>query len=207
MPQVKREQRRSRKQENQHKLSSSNAAESRIPLSKNPKKKKLIFVKLRGLGCKSSPVTASTPAIIRSAADWEAKGATNRIQKKRNRRNPENVPVVCCTPPGFGIASDVAPRATNPVPRLDHRKVLKPPREARRNEDDVAGESPAVMSVGIGSRANHRTAEEIIEVRTLHMASNLMTLFYYMPHGFLVNPSPCVVLFPFPFRFPFDSES
>lgn len=134
MPQVKKEQRRSKKQENKHTMSSlsaTNAAESRIPFSKNPKKKKFAFVKLKGLGCKGAPVSASTPAIIRSAADWEAKGARNRNQKKRkplhNRRIPENVavgvPAVCCTPPGIGIASDVAPRATNHVPRLGHRKV------------------------------------------------------------------------------------
>lgn len=154
MPQVKKEQRRSRKQETQ--------------FSKNPNKKRLIFVKLRGFGCKGTPVTESTPGIIRSAADWEAKGARNKKKRKplHNRRHPESVPVVCCTPPGIGIASDVAPRATNPVPRLDHRKVVKPPREGRRNDDDVVGESPAVISVGIGSRANHRTAEEIIEVLT-----------------------------------------
>lgn len=145
MPQVKKEQRRSRKQENKHtlisSLSATNAAESRIPFSKNPKKKKFTFVKLKGLGCKGARVTTSTPAIIRSAADWEAKGARNRNQKKRNplhnRRIPENVavdvPIVCCTPPGIGIASDVAPRATNPVPRLDHRKVQPQTKKKNKN--------------------------------------------------------------------------
>ncbi|KAH6822479.1 hypothetical protein C2S53_007806 [Perilla frutescens var. hirtella] len=174
MPQVQKEHRRSRKPENQHKLgsfsaSNSNAAESRIPFSKNPKKKRFAFVKLKGLGCKGATLTASTPAIIRSAAEWEAKGPRNRNQKKRkplqNRRNQENVvfdvPDVCCTPPGIGIVSDVAPRPRNPAPRLDHRK---PSREARRNDGD---EFPAVLSVGIASRtptATHRSAEEIIEM-------------------------------------------
>lgn len=125
MPQVQKEHKRSRKPENQQKqgsFSAPNAAESRIHFSKNPKKKRFAFVKLKGLGCKGTSLTASTPAIIRSAAEWETKGPRNRNQKKRkplqNRRNQENVvfdvPDVCCTPPGIGIVSDVAPRATNP---------------------------------------------------------------------------------------------
>ncbi|XP_057810687.1 E3 ubiquitin-protein ligase MBR2-like [Salvia miltiorrhiza] len=171
MPQVKKEHKRCRKQENQqHSFSASNAAaaESRIP----SKKKRFMFVKLKGLGCKGTPVTAaSTPAIIRSAADWESKGArnqTNQNKKKKrkqplhSRRNVDNVvvdvPDVCCTPPGIGIASDVAPRARNHAPHRKHS------REARRNNDDATQEFPAVLSVGIGSRTAHRSAEEIIEM-------------------------------------------
>lgn len=134
MPQVIKEQKRCRKPEKQQKVGPSNAAESRIPFSKNPKKKRFMFVKLKGLGCKGTSLTAapaSAPAIIRSAAAWEAKGARKRNQRKKRQaaalHNPENVvvdvPHVCCTPPGIGIASDVAPRPRNPAPRLDHRKV------------------------------------------------------------------------------------
>lgn len=148
MPQVKNEQKRSKKTQTPQTLASflkskpqsnstmfnhnRHATESRIPCSKNSKKQRFLLVKLKGLGCKwptSSPV--STPAIIRTAAEWEAKGARNKNQKKRkalnNRRNAANVvvdvPHVCCTPPGIGIASDFAPATRNPAPRFHHRKV------------------------------------------------------------------------------------
>ncbi|KAG6405598.1 hypothetical protein SASPL_133189 [Salvia splendens] len=156
MPQVNREHKRGRKQDRQQQVA--NGAESRTP----SKKKRFMFVKLKGLGCKGAPMTA--PAIIRSAAEWEAKGARNQKKRKplHNRRNLDNVvvdvPDVCCTPPGIGIASDVAPRARNHVPHRKHS------REARRNDDDAAAEFPAVLSVGIGSRTSHCSAEEIIEM-------------------------------------------
>lgn len=129
MPQVKKEQKRCRKPENQQKVGSSNAAESRIPFSKNPKTKRFMFVKLKGLGCKgtsSTAASASAPAIIRSAAAWEAKGARKRNQKKRQQPlHIVDVPAdVCCTPPGISIASDVAPTPRNPAPRLDHTRVI-----------------------------------------------------------------------------------
>ncbi|KAG6407835.1 hypothetical protein SASPL_130834 [Salvia splendens] len=119
MPQVNREHKRGRKQERKQEVT--NGAESRTP----SKKKRFMFVKLKGLGCKGAPMTA--PAIIRSAAEWDAKGARNQKKRKplHNRRNLDNVvvdvPDVCCTPPGIGIASDVAPRARNHAP---HRKML-----------------------------------------------------------------------------------
>ncbi|XP_012846121.1 PREDICTED: uncharacterized RING finger protein P4H10.07-like isoform X2 [Erythranthe guttata] len=88
------------------------------------------FVKFKGLGCKG---TSSTPAIIRSAAEWETKRAKNQNQttKKpsKNRRNPANivvdfVPDVCCAPPGIGLSSDFAPLNKNPASKLDHRKMM-----------------------------------------------------------------------------------
>lgn len=120
-------------------------------------------MKLKGLGCKgtsSTAASASAPAIIRSAAAWEAKGARKRNQKKRQQPlHIVDVPAdVCCTPPGISIASDVAPTPRNPAPRLDHTRHS---REARRNDYDAA---PAVLSVGLGSRPTHRSAEEIIEM-------------------------------------------
>ncbi|PIN23699.1 hypothetical protein CDL12_03577 [Handroanthus impetiginosus] len=172
MPQPTNEQGRCRKPRNQQKsvsiISNKNhASESTNSFGKESKKKKrFLFVKLKGLGCKGTPVPPSTPAIIRSAAEWEAKGSRNKNHRRKqalqSRRNPENVvvdvPDVCCTPPGIGIASDFATRTRNPAPRFDHRKNS---REARRNEDD---DFPAILSGGIGSRTNHRTAEQIIEM-------------------------------------------
>ncbi|KAL0372651.1 UNVERIFIED_CONTAM: hypothetical protein Scaly_0946700 [Sesamum calycinum] len=145
----------------------SHATESRNLVGKNSKKKKmLLFVKFRGLGCKGTSLPASTPAIIRSAADWESKqtGKERKCRRKRkqeSRRNPGNVvvdvPDVCCTPPGVGIASDFAPRTRTNAPRVDHRKH---PREARRNEDTSGPNFPAILS---SSRTNHGSAGEIIE--------------------------------------------
>lgn len=193
MPQVNREHKRGRKQERQQQVA--NGAESRAP----SKKKRFMFVKLKGLGCKGAPMTA--PAIIRSAAEWEAKGARNQKKRKplHNRRSLENVvvdvPDVCCTPPGIGIASDVAPRARNHAP---HRKVcwivifycdhdaekyvfllFQHSREARRNDDDAAAEFPAVLSGGIGSRTSHRSAEEIIEVCSVMVLINTGRILVY----------------------------
>ncbi|KAL0408901.1 UNVERIFIED_CONTAM: putative E3 ubiquitin-protein ligase HIP1 [Sesamum radiatum] len=112
----------------------SHATESRNLVGKNSKKKKmLLFVKFRGLGCKGTSLPASTPAIIRSAADWESKQTEkerNRRRKRKpeSRRNPGNVvvdvPDVCCTPPGVGIASDFAPRTRTNAPKIDQRKTL-----------------------------------------------------------------------------------
>ena len=117
MPQVKKEHKRCSEKQQQNSFAATNGAESRIP----SKKKVFMFVKLKGLGCKA---VETTPAIIRSAAEWEAKGARNQKRKPlHNRRNLDNVVVdlphvnMCCTPPGIGIASDVAPRAA------PHRKV------------------------------------------------------------------------------------
>ncbi|KAK4399979.1 putative E3 ubiquitin-protein ligase HIP1 [Sesamum angolense] len=145
----------------------SHATESRNLVGKNSKKKKmLLFVKFRGLGCKGTSLPASTPAIIRSAADWESKQTgkernRRRKRKQESRRNPGNVvvdvPDVCCTPPGVGIASDFAPRTRTNAPRIDHRKH---PREARRNEDTSGPNFPAILS---SSRTNHGSAGEIIE--------------------------------------------
>ncbi|KAK6146843.1 hypothetical protein DH2020_020712 [Rehmannia glutinosa] len=106
--------------------------ESRNSLSENPnKKKRFLFVKFKGLGCKGTSLPVSTPGIIRSAAEWEAKRTRNQKRVKmtsQNRRNLENVVVdvndVCCTPPGIGISSDFAPRNRNTAPRPDHRKML-----------------------------------------------------------------------------------
>ncbi|KAK6115110.1 hypothetical protein DH2020_007379 [Rehmannia glutinosa] len=146
--------------------------ESRNSLTENSnkkKKKKFLFVKFKGLGCKGTSLPVSTPGIIRSAAEWEAKRARNQNQKRgkktsQNRRNLENVVVdvndVCCTPPGIGIASDFAPRNRNTAPRPDHRKHS---REARRNEDCPVPDFPAILSSGSGSRINHQSAGEIIE--------------------------------------------
>ncbi|KAL8531747.1 hypothetical protein ACS0TY_008375 [Phlomoides rotata] len=183
LPQVKNEQKISKKTQTQQSLVSfleskphsnsmmlnysRHATESRIPFSKNSKKQRFLLLKLKGLGCKwtaSSPV--STPAIIRTAAEWEAKGARNNNQKKRkglnNRRNVVlDVPHVCCTPPCIGIASDFAPTTRNPAPRFHHRKH---PREARRNEDGSAPDFPANLSGAVASRTNHRSAEEILEM-------------------------------------------
>ncbi|GFP84688.1 E3 ubiquitin-protein ligase mbr2 [Phtheirospermum japonicum] len=143
--------------------------ESRNSITENSeKKKKFVFVKFKGLGCKGTSLPASTPAIIRSAAEWEAnKRARNQNQKRRktnkNPRNQENVavdfPDVCCAPPGIGIASDFAPRARNNIAsRSDHRKHS---REARRNEADF----PSIWSSVRASRTNnHQSAGEIIEM-------------------------------------------
>ncbi|KAL3636049.1 hypothetical protein CASFOL_020596 [Castilleja foliolosa] len=130
--------------------------------SENKKKKKFVFVKFKGLGCKGTSSPASTPAIIRSAAEWEANRAKNQKKRNKNRRNQENnvvvdIPDVCCAPPGIGIASDFAPRARI-VPRSYHRKQN---REARRNEGDFASNSSSVRA----SRTNnHQSAREIIEM-------------------------------------------
>lgn len=117
MPQPRNEQRSCKKPQSKHKLAS--FPDSTESTSKYPKKKKFLFVKLKGLGCKgTSPPPASTPAIIRSAAVWETR---NEKQRRRNQRNPGNVvvdvPDVCCTPPGIGIASDFAPANRRTAPR------------------------------------------------------------------------------------------
>ncbi|XP_047963427.1 E3 ubiquitin ligase BIG BROTHER-related-like [Salvia hispanica] len=155
MPQVKKEHKRCSEKQQQNSFAATNGAESRIP----SKKKVFMFVKLKGLGCKA---VETTPAIIRSAAEWEAKGARNQKRKPlHNRRNLDNVVVdlphvnMCCTPPGIGIASDVAPRAA------PHRKHS---REARRNDVDVDVDAAAEFPVGIGSRTTYRSSEEIIEM-------------------------------------------
>ncbi|KAI3453065.1 hypothetical protein Pfo_009728 [Paulownia fortunei] len=184
MPQATNEHERCRRPQNQRKLASfseprphstsmipkdNHAAESRNSFGKNSKKKKkFLFVKLKGLGCKGTSLPVSTPAIIRSAAEWEAKRPRNQNQKRKkpshNRRNPANVvvevPDVCCTPPGIGIASDFAPRTRNTAPKFDRRKHS---REPRRNEDS-GPDFPGILSGGIGSRTNHRSAGEIIEM-------------------------------------------
>ncbi|KAL8052906.1 hypothetical protein ABFX02_05G036000 [Erythranthe guttata] len=177
MPQARTEEKICREPQNKHKLASfseSNgrkhiAAESRKKISeKKTKKERFAFVKFKGLGCKG---TSSTPAIIRSAAEWETKRAKDQNQTKKkpskNRRNPANivvdfVPDVCCAPPGIGLSSDFAPLNKNPASKLDHRKH---PREPRRNGDDSSLEFPAISQRVISSRTNnHRSAGEIIEM-------------------------------------------
>ncbi|CAN4124878.1 unnamed protein product [Withania somnifera] len=93
-----------------------------------------------GLGCKgklNSPA-ASTPEVIRSAAQWES--STKQMRKNTRRkmmtalskstRNPTNV--VCCAPPGIGSASDVAPR---PRTRLNNREHPRVTRRAANGEE------------------------------------------------------------------------
>ncbi|EPS72632.1 hypothetical protein M569_02129, partial [Genlisea aurea] len=94
------------------------------------KKKRFSLVKFKGMGgCgpTSLPPPSSTPAIIRSAAEWETKGGPRKLtaanQKKRPTTNPAavnvvvDIPDVCCTPPGICITSDFSTRNRKPPPR------------------------------------------------------------------------------------------
>lgn len=154
------------------------ASESRNSRKNNPRKKKqhAFMIKLKGLGCKGTSLTASAPELVRSASDLENR-KRNRKMKTKNKqmqvqRYPRNVVIdvpdhVCCAPPGIGInASDVVPRKRNRniVPRNDERKITS---VARRNRDNPVPDITEVLSRNIRSRGHHRSAIQIIEMLML----------------------------------------
>ncbi|XP_051148837.1 E3 ubiquitin-protein ligase MBR1-like [Andrographis paniculata] len=141
---------------------SSVGAESRTQLRK--KKNKFVFVKIKGLGCKGTsipaPLAPKSALQLRQEDHNHGRGKQPHCKNNSNKRRPENVvvdiPDVCCTPPGIGIASDFAPRSknTDAGPRLHHRKHS---RETRRH-----GNEETVIN---GTRADHhRSAEEAIQM-------------------------------------------
>ncbi|GAA0140353.1 ubiquitin-protein ligase [Lithospermum erythrorhizon] len=90
----------------------------------------------KGLSCKNIKCTYSSPVVIHSAAEWEDMRRRNRRHRKSKRSkngkvvvNVVDVPDVCCTPPGIGSASDVAPRSrinrSNQLSRPERRTTLR----------------------------------------------------------------------------------
>ncbi|KAA8532662.1 hypothetical protein F0562_032695 [Nyssa sinensis] len=130
--------------------------ESNEPLTNKPKKKKrFTSMTLRGLGCgAASP--ASVPAIIWSAADWEAEKVRKKKKKKKKKKqrktmsyNPNtpvvavvDVPNVCCAPV-IGFASDVVPRARLDAERRIHRERSCPARRIANLEHVSASALPS----------------------------------------------------------------
>ncbi|XAR52454.1 hypothetical protein NMG60_11020543 [Bertholletia excelsa] len=100
-----------------------------------PKKKKILFLSLtlKRIGCRGSSV-ASAPAVIRSAAEWEAEKVSTRKKTKKQSKTSSSpsVPEVCCAP-GVGVASDVIPRARAPQ-RNTHRPRSGLARRGGNNE-------------------------------------------------------------------------
>ncbi|KAF6145811.1 hypothetical protein GIB67_028806 [Kingdonia uniflora] len=81
------------------------------------KKKGFSSATFRGMGCVSSSSQVSTPAVIRSSADWQAKKVRKKKHLKKKKMSHQTIteatpiaavgPDICCAP-GIAFGSDAA---------------------------------------------------------------------------------------------------